>query len=95
MFVVTVTFEAKPEHADAFLSRVRRQAADSLTRESGCLRFDVCTDPERPGRVFLYELYASRAAFEAHLESDHFRAFDREVASWLEAKTIETWELRP
>ena len=95
MFVVTVTFEAAPEHAEAFLARVRRQATDSLTRETGCLRFDVCTDPERPGRLFLYELYASRAAFDAHLASDHFRAFDREAAAWVTARTIETWELRP
>jgi quinol monooxygenase YgiN len=95
MFVVTVTFEAAPQHAEAFLARVRRQAADSLTRETGCLRFDVCTDPEQPGRVFLYELYASRAAFGAHLASAHFRAFDREVAPWIEAKKVESWELRP
>lgn len=95
MFVVTVTFEAAPAQAEAFLARVRRQAADSLTRETGCLRFDVCVDPGRPGRVFLYELYTGRAAFEAHLASGHFRAFDREVAPWLEGRTVETWELRP
>lgn len=95
MFAVTVTFEAAPDAADAFLARVRRQAADSITRESGCLRFDVCTDPGRPGRVFLYELYAGTAAFEAHLASPHFKAFDREVAPMLRDRHIETWELRP
>ena len=93
MFVVTVTFEAKPDHAAAFLARVRRQAADSLTRETGCLRFDVCTDPERPGRVFLYEIYAGEAAFAAHLESAHFKAFDRDVAPMVEGRKLETWRL--
>lgn len=93
MFAVTVTFEAAPGRGDELLARVRRQATDSLTRETGCLRFDVLVDPERPGRVFLYELYTSRAAFDAHLASAHFRAFDREVAPMLAAKAIETWRL--
>ena len=95
MFVVTVTFETPPDAAAASLARVRRQASDSLTRETGCLRFDVCTDPERPGRVFLYEIYAGRAACDAHLASAHFRAFDREVAPLLREKHVETWTLRP
>ena len=66
MFVVTVTFEAYPERAVEFLARVQRQAADSLANEDGCHRFDVCIDLAQPERVFLYEVYAHAAAFEAH-----------------------------
>ena len=93
MFVVTVTFEAVPAQAAAFLSRVRRQAADSLTGEAGCHRFDVCVDPKQPGRVFLYEIYADTAAFEAHLATAHFKTFDAEAGPMLHAKAVETWEL--
>ena len=45
MFVVAVTLIAKPDKAEAFRARVRRQAAESLDREPGCHRFDVCADP--------------------------------------------------
>lgn len=93
MFVVTVTFEARADRAAAFLARVRVQAADSLSREQGCHRFDVCADPSRPERVFLYELYTEEAAFRAHLASPHFRAFDAEVAPMLVSKSVETWDL--
>ena len=93
MFVVTVTFELRPERAAEFLARVRRQARDSLTRETGCLRFEVCTEPERPGRVFLYEVYTGRAAFEAHLASGHFCDFERETGPMLERRVVETWRL--
>jgi autoinducer 2-degrading protein len=91
MFVVTVTFEAYPHRADEFLARVKQQAADSLADEAGCHRFDVCTDPEVPGRVFLYELYSDEAAFRAHLETAHFRAFDAEAGPMLRSKAVETW----
>ncbi len=94
MFVVTVTFETAPDVASEFLARVRRQARDSLTRETGCLRFDVCTDPERPERVFLYEIYTGQDAFDAHLASDHFRAFDADVAPIVRERHLETWTLR-
>ena len=93
MFVVTVTFVASPGHAEVFRERVRRQASDSLSREAGCHRFDVCADPETPGRIFLYELYSDEAAFQAHLETRHFRDFDRDVATWVEDKTVATWTL--
>jgi len=93
MFVVTVTFEAEPDRAGAFLDRVRQQATDSLARETGCHRFDVCTDPGAPGRVFLYEIYEDEAAFRAHLEAAHFRAFDAEAAPMLRTKSVATWEL--
>jgi quinol monooxygenase YgiN len=93
MFVVTVTFEAFPDRAHEFLARVRQQAADSQSRERDCHRFDVCTDPERPGWVFLYELYSDAAAFRAHLESEHFKAFDAETGPMLRSKAVETWQL--
>jgi quinol monooxygenase YgiN len=91
MYVVTAIFQVEARDADAFLARVRRQAADSLAAEPACHRFDVCIDPSRPGRVLLYELYDDRAAFDAHLESPHFRAFDGDIADMVTAKEVQTW----
>ena len=93
MFVVAVIFVSKRDKAEAFRDRVRRQAAESLDREPGCHRFDVCANPEAPERVFLYELYSDEAAFKAHLETPHFRSFDSDVASLIEDKTVTTWTL--
>jgi quinol monooxygenase YgiN len=92
MFVVTVTFETAPDDAAAFLTRVRRQAADSLRDEPGCHRFDVCTDAEGL-RVFLYEIYTDRPAFQEHLETPHYKAFNAEVGPIVRYKTVETWVL--
>jgi autoinducer 2-degrading protein len=93
MFVVTVTFEAYPEQAAAFLARVRDQVTDTLSSEAGCHRFDVCIDPAQPERVFLYEIYADEAAFQTHLKTAHFEAFSAEAAPMLRSKAVETWEL--
>ena len=89
MYLVAVTFRIRPAHADDFLTRVQQQAADSLT-ESGCQRFDVWQSPTDPATVFLYEIYDDRAAFDVHLDSEHFKAFDAEVSSWIADKAVET-----
>jgi autoinducer 2-degrading protein len=92
MFVVTVHFEAYPDRASEFLDRVRNQAADSLANEKGCQRFDVCIDPAQAERVFLYEIYADEAAFQAHLASAHYEAFNADAATMLRSKVVEKWE---
>lgn len=89
MYLVAVTFRIHPDHAAAFLARVQQQATDSL-EEPGCRRFDVWQAPGDPAGVFLYEIYDDRAAFDVHLASAHFKAFDAEVAPWVAAKTVET-----
>ena len=88
MHVVTVEFIVKPEHADRFRERVEQQAADSLAREDQCHVFDVCRDPKQAERFFLYEVYEDEAAFQSHLCSAHFKAFDRESRAWVTEKHV-------
>ena len=66
-------------------------ARTSLAEEPGCHQFDVCTDPARPDEVFLYERYTDRAAFDDHLASAHFKAFDARVAPMIAAKEVRTY----
>ncbi|MBX2854535.1 MAG: antibiotic biosynthesis monooxygenase [Rhodobacteraceae bacterium] len=95
LFVVTVDFGIKPEFFDEFLSRVRRQASDSLSLEPECRHFDVCVGLGAPSKLFLYEVYDSEAAFDRHLSSEHFLAFNDEVTPWVESKTVSKFKLLP
>ena len=88
MYVVTVVFEIHPQHVEAFRVAMLRQASTSLETEAGCHQFDVASDPQHPNVFFLYELYTDRAAFDAHLDSDHFNGFDQAVTPWVESKTV-------
>ncbi|MCG8356009.1 MAG: antibiotic biosynthesis monooxygenase [Kiloniellales bacterium] len=95
MFVVTVDFRVKEGHVEAFREAMMRQAHNSVTREANCTQFDVCHDAAQPERFFLYEVYADRAAFQAHMETTHFLDFDAKVKDWVAAKDVETWDLLP
>ncbi len=90
--IVVVRFRIASHATEAFLSRVKRQADDSLRLEAACNRFDVARHPTDATQVLLYETYRDAAAFAEHLKSDHFLAFDAETRDWVESKTVERWE---
>jgi quinol monooxygenase YgiN len=92
MYVVIVDFTLKPGKADLFMPLMTENADRSLTDEEGCHQFDVCTDPDNPETVFLYELYTDRAAFDLHLAAPHFKAFDAAVAELVADKKVRTFE---
>ncbi len=88
MHVITVKFEIKPEHAEAFRAAMEENARLSLENEPGCHQFDVAFGVDDPTICFLYELYTDKAAFDVHLAMPHFKAFDTKVAPWLASKMV-------
>ena len=89
--VVTVVFQVKPEHVSEFRRAIVENAAASLAEEPGCLVFDVCASPNGT-EFFLYELYEDAAAFNEHLATAHFKAFDLACAAWVVSKRISRYE---
>ena len=73
-FVVIAEFRVKPGAMDAFLAAAQDDARHSLADEPGCRQFDVVV-PEVDSSVVFYEVYDSRAAFDAHLETPHLARF--------------------
>jgi quinol monooxygenase YgiN len=92
MYVVTVKFVVKDARRNEFRSAVVQQAKNSVQLEAGCHVFDVGESTGKQGTFFLYEKYTDSAAFDEHLKSRHFHDFDALVGSWVEAKTVETWD---
>jgi len=91
MFAVVVTLTIKQASWERFRPLIDENARLSLSREPGCLRFDICTDRTRPGEVLLYELYNDASAFEHHLQTEHYRAFDAATAEMVESKQVATY----
>jgi (4S)-4-hydroxy-5-phosphonooxypentane-2,3-dione isomerase len=93
MYVVVVFFEAKPDRIAAFRGALLAQARSCLEREMGCRQFDVAQDPVDPASFLLYEAYDNEAAFKAHRETEHYKAFDETVTPWTASKHMLTYEL--
>jgi quinol monooxygenase YgiN len=74
-FVIVAEFEVHPDKMDRFLELVREDARLSVQNEPGCSQFDVTVQEDAPNRVLLYEFYDDAAAFDAHMQTPHLKAF--------------------
>ena len=63
-----------------FRNLIDDNSRQSARLEPGCLRFDVVEPHGDEDMVLLYEIYRDRAAFEAHLRSEHYARFDASSA---------------
>ena len=91
MFIVCVTFRIIAGQMAAFMPLMTQQATNSITLEPGCCRFDICHGGADADEVFLYEIYRDAAAFQAHLDSTHFKTFDTAVAPMIQSKEVKTY----
>lgn len=89
MFVVIVDIVVKRDFIDQFREAVIRQGDNSLTREEGCLGFDILQDPADPTRFTLYESYVDGRTFhEVHRSTPHFADYAATTADWVESKSL-------
>jgi quinol monooxygenase YgiN len=81
-FVVIPEFVVKPDCMDAFLALALDDASLSVADEPGCRQFDVVQMEGAPHHVLFYEVYDSRAAFEAHLQTPQLARFREGSPRW-------------
>ena len=93
MIAVIVEIDVQPECLAEFIPRMELQAQNSVALEPMCHQFDVWQDAESPEKVTLYEVYESRAAFDDHLATDHFKDFDSTVSRMLVSKSLRILDL--
>lgn len=86
--VILVEFDLNPGASQDFLRLVTENAAASVRDEPGCRRFDVLVPEGSEAPVVLYEIYDDAAAFDAHLRTPHYRAFDDATRSLVRGRTV-------
>lgn len=91
-FAIIVDFRLKANTRALFRRLVDANAIASLD-EPGCRRFDVLEPAGEGDRVVLYEIYRDRSAFEDHLQTPHFAAFDKAVAGLVAGKQVSEYAL--
>ena len=74
-FVVIPEFVVKPDCIGAFLVLAQDDASHSVADEPGCRQFDIVQSEGAPDHVLFYEVYDSRAVFDAHLQTPHLARF--------------------
>lgn len=94
-YVVCATWVARAGEGPTVASALTRLAPASRD-EPGNIAYVVHRGLDDPNVFFLYERYADRGAYEAHLASEHFRRALGEASDALASRErtfYETWEV--
>jgi len=64
--------EIVPALLSEYLIFLREEITASVEREKGVLMLHAVSEQAAPNRIRLLEVYASQAAYEAHIKTPHF-----------------------
>ena len=67
--------EVYPEWLEAYLAAARTVGAESVAKEEGVVCIFPMQKKESPTTIRIVEIYRDEAAYKAHLETSHFRAY--------------------
>lgn len=67
--------EVETSSLQTYKQALREEIETSIRVEPGVLTLYAVSVKERPNQIRLFEVYASPAAYEAHLKTAHFRKY--------------------
>jgi quinol monooxygenase YgiN len=78
LIFITARFRIRPEEADQW-PVISRSFTEATRAEPGCLWFDWSRSVDDPTEYVLVEAFRDAEAGGAHVQSEHFRAAQREL----------------
>ena len=80
--------EIDPERLEAYRVLLAEEIETSVALEDGVLALNAVSVRDRPSSIRILEVYASREAYEAHLQTPHFLKYKRETAGMVTSLTL-------
>jgi quinol monooxygenase YgiN len=77
--------EIDPAELDAYRALLAEEIEASVATEPGVLMLHAVAERERPEQIRILEVYASREAYEAHLQTPHFLKYKAGTAEMVKA----------
>ena len=74
LYINAVNLDIVPGQIDNFLALLKENGAAAV-KEPGCREFNITVAQNDPNHVFIFEVYDSAAALEAHRATDHFKKY--------------------
>jgi quinol monooxygenase YgiN len=91
--VICAQWNAKPGEEENVLGLLRTMAMESR-KEPGCLMWRVHRSLDDPRTFFLYEVYDTPEALQAHAQTDHFKRYVLgDALNRLESRRREIYEV--
>jgi quinol monooxygenase YgiN len=83
-YTVSAILRVKKRYLKEFNRRIRLHAKNSVTKEPGCVSFEVSVDNSDLQKFLLYEVYVDEGAFKTHTEMPFMIKHLKETAAMME-----------
>lgn len=80
--------EVYPEHLEAYMHDASEVGEVSLRTEPGVLTMYAVSEKESPCKITILETYASQAAYESHIASEHFQKYKQGTQHMVKTLTL-------
>jgi quinol monooxygenase YgiN len=77
-----------PAQLDAYRAALKEEIAASISVEPGVLTLLAVSVKDQPNQIRIFETYADRAAYEAHLQTSHFKKYKSETQGMVKSLTL-------
>ena len=74
-YVRVAEIEIDPAQLEPYKAAAGEEIEQSVRIEPGVLALYAVSDKDNPARVIVFEMYADREAYKAHLETPHFKKY--------------------
>lgn len=75
MMIRLSEIEIEPEYLEEYLSILKEESKASVELESGVISIYPMYQKEHPNEIRILEIYADKKAYQAHLETPHFKHY--------------------
>jgi (4S)-4-hydroxy-5-phosphonooxypentane-2,3-dione isomerase len=75
LYINAVDIDVVPGQIDNYLAALKENGAAAVRQEPGCHEFNITVSQKDPNHVFIFEVYDSAAALDAHRQTDHFKKY--------------------
>ncbi|MEJ6573908.1 MAG: antibiotic biosynthesis monooxygenase [Actinomycetes bacterium] len=82
-----VAIEVKPGKCDEFIEKIKVHGAHIRT-EDGCETLEIFTDSQNMNRVCVWEVWTSRALWDAHMENVASTAWQKIAKEYVNSEKI-------
>ena len=92
---VTVIVEGatEPAYLESYIAALKEEIAASIRLEPGVLTLYAVAVKGHPAQMPIFETYANQAAYEAHLQTSHFKKYEGETQTIV--KSLKLTETTP
>ena len=89
MFFRIAEIEVYPENLAEYIAAAKAVGAESVANEPGVVCIFPMQQKDHPTQIRIVEIYRDEAAYKAHIETPHFKAYKDGTYHWVKSLNLE------